>query len=282
VFRIAQYGCSVESTFIDYYHWITLFMPRTLVDTHCHYYPCYPISDFWDSAWQNFSRYGLQTTPILCLTDLKGTHWYSDIRSQAQADLVCHWQVEVGSDPASFTIGSGEKHIHVVSSRQINSKEGLEVLIIGLIEDIPSGMPIKHYIEEYAEQYAVILPWGFGKWLGKRGKIIEELLGDLKQKQVLLGDNGGRPTVWSSVTAFNGARAARIAIIPGSDPLPMSNQLSRVAALGIELDYDFTSASSLTDALNRALKTKGFDSRIYGDHRSLAGVVYDQFALRMP
>jgi len=257
-------------------------MFTTLVDTHCHYYSCYSISQFWDNAWQNFSRHGLQRAPILCLTDLKGTHWYSDIRSQASPDLVCNWQIEIGSDPASFAVRCGEKHIHVVSSRQINSQEGLEVLIIGLIEDIPSGMPIAHYIEEYADQYTVILPWGFGKWLGRRGKIIEGLLGVLNQKQVLLGDNGGRPRIWSAVPAFREARAAQIPIVPGSDPLPMANQLSRVATLGIELEYDFSTGSSLSQSLNQALKTQALNSKVYGDHRSLAGVVYDQVALRMP
>lgn len=256
-------------------------MHKTLVDTHCHYYPCYPIAEFWDHAWENFSVSASEPAPIVCLTDLEGTHWFQDIREQTDKQLVCDWQVDAGDDLASFSVRSHDKHIRVVSSRQVNSLEGLEVLVIGSTEDIPARKPIDYYIEQFSADYTVILPWGFGKWLGRRGKIIEGLIQQLNDRQVMLGDNGGRPLVWSRIAAFEQAKNEGVPILPGSDPLPLANQLSRVAALGIELNSHLPVDMPLSKALTQALKTQGKNVQAFGSHRSLTGIILDQIALRM-
>ena len=47
--------------------------------------------------------------------------------------------------------------------------------------------------EAIASNGLAIVPWGFGKWVGKRGKALRRALESVDSRQFFLGDNSGRP-----------------------------------------------------------------------------------------
>ena len=93
-------------------------------------------------------------------------------------------------------------------------------------------MPDEDILDQFGGQYAVICPWGFGKWLGARGKLISDLA-QRKPEQFNLGDNGGRPWLWAWVPQFGNKRPK---VINGSDPLPLLGEIKRVGSYGIKFD----------------------------------------------
>ena len=42
----------------------------------------------------------------------------------------------------------------------------------------------------------VVIPWGAGKWLGRRGAVLSRYLRSVDDPGIFLGDNGGRPNAW--------------------------------------------------------------------------------------
>ncbi len=259
-------------------------MAKTLIDPHCHYHSCFPIGDYWDCAWDNFYRASVKSAqepgePILCLTDMSGTDWFGKIQQQSLSSLTSHWQVHSTNESEHFRIMNEGRTMHVIASRQVNSAEGLEVLIVGLRDDPTAQLPLKEYITRYHKDYLIILPWGLGKWLGKRGACIDQLFEIADSKRFVLGDNGGRPSIWSNVPAFSKAKSKKLPILAGSDPLPLKNQLNRVAAYGIIIDKVFPDEASLVNNLIAFIKRQSMiDS--YGSLRSLPRVLVDQFLLR--
>ena len=260
-------------------------MARTLIDTHCHYYSCFPIGEYWDSAWNNFSRAGMKSAqelgePIICLMDVSGTDWFGKIQQQSLSSLTSHWQVHGTDESSHFRVTNEGRTMHVIASRQVNSAEGLEVLVIGLRDDPPARLPMAEYITRYHQDYLIILPWALGKWLGKRGACIDQLLETTDSKRFVLGDNGGRPSIWSNIPAFSKAKSKKLPILAGSDPLPLKNQLNRVAAYGIVIDTIFSDKTSLVNNFIAFIKQQSSIEN-YGSLRSLPGILTDQLLLRL-
>jgi hypothetical protein len=77
-----------------------------------------------------------------------------------------------------------------------------------------------------------VIPWGFGKWMGTRGKIVRDLLELARKTDIFLGDNGGRPAFLPRPVHFNSAESLGIRILPGSDPLPFSSEYWRPGSFG--------------------------------------------------
>ena len=81
-----------------------------------------------------------------------------------------------------------------------------------------------------------VLPWGFGKWWGRRGRVLDRFLETADPGRVFLGDNGGRFAGAGEPRQFALARRRSIPILPGSDPLPLAGDAHRVGSYGFVLD----------------------------------------------
>jgi hypothetical protein len=92
----------------------------------------------------------------------------------------------------------------------------------------------------------VVVPWGFGKWLGRRGVLITELISE-PPCAFFLGDNGGRLAGWPEPKLYEKARASGIKILPGTDPFPFRWDQSRVGRFGMELEGSLSCETPLGD-----------------------------------
>src|SRR5581483_12176426 len=129
-------------------------------------------------------------------------------------------------------------------------REGLEVLILGTTRRIADGLPIRQVLSETASWGVPrVIPWGPGKWLFRRGRLLSELVAEFRSPTLFLGDEGGRPVFWGYPQHFG--RAARLGVrdLPGTDPLPFPHDVSKVGRMGfrvpIELDRSRPAASLL-------------------------------------
>ncbi len=113
--------------------------------------------------------------------------------------------------------------LFLLSGQQIITRENLEVLSLLAPATATDGLSLPETVAEVLRIGGLpVLPWGVGKWLGKRGAIVSNFLRATTVRPLFLGDNGGRPAFWRSIPQFDQAREAGIAILRGSDPLRCS------------------------------------------------------------
>lgn len=214
-----------------------------LIDAHIHIHECFNLNLFFDSAKANFldQIYELKIGPanaVLCLTESHKTHYFEILLQKALLKKKTErWNITctLNNNVVKLTDQLGFE-IFLIAGRQIVTKENLEVLAIGLLEDPEDGSSIDEVLEYVNKNNAIpIIPWGVGKWLGKREKIIKNLIAHNRSFPIYLGDNGNRPLFWKKSNLFNFAANHGIFNLPGSDPLPFRNGEKKPGSFGFLL-----------------------------------------------
>jgi len=224
-----------------------------LVDAHVHYYPCFPRRLFLEAARRSFrsaaTRLGLggSWTPFLLLTESRGHRWFRLWREEAErGEVTAGWRLLPTAEPDSLRAvpgeaddrgePAGERGIVVVAGRQTRTRQGLEVLGLGRDHAVEDGGELVDTVLAVLESGALpVIPWGFGKWWGGRGRRVEELLRAELASRVFLGDNAGRPALAPPPRLFRLAAERNVPILPGSDPLPFPRHASRAGSYGFVL-----------------------------------------------
>jgi hypothetical protein len=229
-----------------------------LYDGHVHVYPCFPLADFLAGALHNFRHaarqlgYDTASDRVLCLTEGAGYHWFDETRRRLDATGNAApladapgWLLKTGDDDVTLIArwqDGGE--IHLLAGRQIVTAEGLEVLALGLASPLPDGEALPVVCDKVRELGAVaVLPWGVGKWLGRRGDIMQRLVQSAADRGIVLGDNGNRPWCWPLPALFRGAAVRNL---PGSDPLPFATEAGRAGSFGFVLPSPLAQRPPLT------------------------------------
>ena len=213
-----------------------------LVDAHVHFHACFDTEIFLASARENFaaaaSEAGIEPgfTAFLLLTESADANWFSQLQERASHGWkVCDlWNAHATSDDREVrVVHSSGMALNVVAGRQIVTAERLEVLALGSAVTLPDGYPLLETIQRVSELGGVpVIPWGFGKWLGRRGRKVHDVLATAAPGELFLGDNSGRLTGTRDPEQFVRARAKGIGILPGTDPFPFSEQARRVGRMG--------------------------------------------------
>ncbi len=210
-------------------------MIMVILDFHVHLYNCYDLGTVLTTAHESFhrlqrARAAATTAGVLLLAESRGYDRFAELRENGVPDS--GWQVERTGESCSLRCVNRDKIIYVIRGRQMNTAEHLEVLALCTDADIDDGQSLAATVQAAAAGGGIaVLPWGAGKWTGRRGRIIREFLETTRDK-VFLGDNGGRPVGWPEPKHFDLARKKRIPILPGSDPLPLPGEERRVGSYG--------------------------------------------------
>ncbi len=84
---------------------------------------------------------------------------------------------QTSEENSLLCFNSNGHKIFFIAGRQIVTSEKLEVLALGLREDFKDNKPIEEVIDYIILKNALpVIPWGVGKWSGKRGAIVENLI----------------------------------------------------------------------------------------------------------
>jgi hypothetical protein len=218
-----------------------------LIDGHVHIYDCFDLAKFFDSADANFKfgaalqNHGHDFSGILLLAETFKDNWfnhladYADGKGLPDGKNTGSWMFSRTNENNSLLAKSGDsKNLLLIAGRQIVTSEGLEVLALFTNECFKDGDPIKKLIEDIKNRGGIpVIPWGFGKWMGKRGVVLNRLIESAKNPYFYLGDNGNRPLFLTDPAQFKLAQNKNIRNLPGSDPLrpPRSLQRRSVPAL---------------------------------------------------
>lgn len=144
------------------------------------------------------------------------------------------WRIDrVEAEPQSLRLASPGAELLVICGRQIVAEAGLEVLALGTDVRIANGLGLERTLEAARDAGAMpVLPWGFGKWLGRRGRRLRTLLTEQSGQSLWLGDNGGRLRGLRRPKLFDQAEAQHFGILPGTDPFPFGRDYRRVGSFG--------------------------------------------------
>jgi hypothetical protein len=178
----------------------------------------------------------------------------------------------------SFRNGS---NLVFIAGQQLVSLEGLEVLAIGTCEQFEAGKPTDRLIQEIAQVGAIpVIPWGAGKWFGRRGRLVDELIRSPDLPPFFLGDSGNRPAVWPKPSLFREAEKRGIVNLPGSDPLPFSSEVQRVGSFGVALNSSLDLGKPALD-LKRTLLDPSTTLHQFGEGETTLRFMRNQFKMQL-
>ena len=239
--------------------------PQVLVDNHVHFHPGFDELRFFRSARDNFSRAasGLELagswTGAMILTENAGSSAFRSFRQRAEKAQSGPWTIELLDDPWSLRIRDCEggemdrKAMVMVAGAQVETAEGLEVLVFPTLTPPPDATPVEEILSTAVEAGTVaILPWAFGKWSFGRGRLIARLIDTWHPDGFLLSDTGHRPGRAPYPLLLKRGEDAGIPVLAGSDPLPLRGEDRRPGSSCFTVtgpDFDETPALSLRKAL---------------------------------
>lgn len=261
-----------------------------LVDSHVHIYPCFDLPMFLDSSLENFRRAARLSSDrpkldaVLLLTESSGHDTFAMLADKAsQGASIGHWTIQQrrGADPSLTAQHQDGGRLIIVAGRQIVTAENLEVLALGTDRQFADGRPLTEVAKMVSEAGALAtIPWGMGKWFGRRGEILADFIDTPKPFRLFLGDNGGRPFFWQGVKHFAQARAKGIPILPGSDPLPFPGEEKRPGSYGFRLKDRLDSAAP-AESLKKLLRVPNLAYQVYGQLEGLPSFVINQIRMQL-
>jgi hypothetical protein len=212
-----------------------------LLDAHAHFHPVYAVEDYFNAALANFDkeagRHAATSCYLLCLVDPAGADTpnllIGEIRARGS------WSFSHTPDQAAILAQRSDgRRLFLIPGRQIVTLENLEVLALNCrLNMVDRTLPIDGVIAAVQAAGGVpVLPWGIGKWTGRRGNVIRQLIHS--RRDVLVADNGNRLRGSRLPALLAESRALGIPVLNGSDPLPFARQVDRIAAHGNVLDVD--------------------------------------------
>jgi hypothetical protein len=123
-----------------------------------------------------------------------------------------------------------------------------------------------------------VLPWGFGKWWGKRGRLVRQLVRTPPVPHLALGDNAGRPAPSVSPLLVLGAKCG-LKVLPGTDPLRIPSHQDVVGSFGLILSSRIDTERPI--AWVRAMLRDGrVAGRVFGRRLGFVDALRAQWTLR--
>ena len=257
--------------------------PLIAIDGHVHLHDQSALAVLLDQARDNFLRSCPQASEgLLLLAQTNTSPDFNTIRRQFDnSGSNNSWTLSPTSEIHSWkAVVDDGWQLWLITGRQLVSSDGLEVLIFGS-EQGEKGMTTLELIKTgRAAKGLVILPWGVGKWLGNRGKIVSQLLIKFAEEQIILGDNGARPALWYWVKQFSTARRLGVRVLRGSDSLPLTGEINRVGSFGTVIQ-GVIEPNHPAASLNRLLADSSVSMENFGNKMGLINFLSKQIQLRM-
>jgi hypothetical protein len=228
------------------------------VDAHVHFHRRHLVLPTLEAALANFSALDAPgVTPgsgILLLAQSAHERVYEWIRTQ---ERIGGWSVSaVPAESQCLRLRGEAGEALVVCGRQIVAEPGLEVLALGTDQNIDDGLGLERTLRAAQSAGAIaVLPWGFGKWTGRRELRIREQLSSPSVASLWFGDNGGRLRSLPRPQLLDEAERCGFGVLPGSDPFPFGGDYRRVGGFGCWLEQEPDSVrpwESIRSALGRS------------------------------
>ncbi len=268
--------------------------PAVLADAHVHIHDCFDLDSMLDCAWSNFNQAAArlgQTQAVQYLLLLTESRWANYFERLSSGEIpLQRWQVHPNSEHCSLELqrppahGTGEStrdaaKLTLVAGNQVVAQEGLELLTLGTAQRFEDGEPLVNSLQQATSAGAVcVIPWGFGKWMGRRGRVLEGLLANPDLPVFHLGDNSGRPWFWPRPAPFGSGIGRARRVLPGSDPLPFASEFWRAGTFGFHVPVTPDPERPM-QALSQALREQP-SVHAYGRQEGAVRFVRNQVAMQ--
>jgi hypothetical protein len=213
-------------------------------DAHVHIHSVFDPDALLDAALENFDRAAARVgadgdrDAVLMLSESAGQDAFGAWSRRADGESgegAGRWRFFRTEEPCALSArNAANRTLHLVAGRQIVSAEGIEVLSPGCADIVEDRvLPLAELAREVARRGGLpVLPWGVGKWLGKRGREVRRFVEASPDFAFALGDNGNRPFFWPEPSLLVAARRQSIPVVSGSDPLPLADHSRRAGSFG--------------------------------------------------
>ncbi len=256
------------------------------IDGHVHFYACHELDQLLDEAWRHFQdvarRHGAAEhfQAVLMCTESAGDEVFMALAT-AVGEPVGRWRVADTEEKNSLRLHRDDgAHLFVLAGRQLISSERLELSAYFVTETLADGAPLATLLEEVDDLGGLaVLPWAVGKWLGKRGRVIETCLRH-PQVPLLVSDNGGRPWCWPWPRLFRLAEEQGIPVLAGSDPLPKASEYHQAGRTGFVLPGALQPECPAQDLKQRLLALDRTPPR-YGKRETVYPFLRNQFYMNL-
>ena len=258
-----------------------------LVDSHVHFHDSFEREAFFDAAERNFQDAAAtrdlgSTLGFLLLTEVGGDRFFRSLRQSIGRANASGWAFEATAEEDSL-LGRRDDgaSLVVVSGHQLATKEGLEVLALCCPRPLASGLETRETVEAVRSAGGLpTIPWGFGKWTGTRGRILDALLRDQEPSSIYLGDTSARWPGAPEPKLFAKAVETGVRILPGTDPFPFSKGERRVGSFGFFLDLTVDMARP-AESLKESLRDPNTAPEPYGRGMTFPVFCRDQFIMQI-
>jgi hypothetical protein len=208
------------------------------IDGHVHFHDRARVEPTLNAALANFraaaAASGNGPAGALLLAQTAGEQVFEWLREQTR---VGRWTVKaVAAEPEALWLAAEDVRLLAVCGRQIATGHGLEVLALGTDARFDDGNALEPTLDRVRACGALaVLPWGFGKWLGRRGEQIRSLIAARARDDLWLGDNGGRLRGLRRPRLLDEGEHAGMRVLSGTDPLPVGRDYRRTGSFGFLL-----------------------------------------------
>ena len=204
------------------------------IDGHVHFHTVAAVGPTLDAAARNFRAVSDRRTGLLgalLLTQSSREHVFEALKG---GDRAAGWAIEPAVDePMTLIARRDGAAIAIICGRQVRAADGLEVLGLGTLERYPDGLPFDEAVAVVRRSGALtVIPWGFGKWLGARGRQVEQTLQTVGSRALLVGDNGSRLSWLGMPRLLQTSVDKGFRLLPGTDPFPFAGGYKRVGQFG--------------------------------------------------
>jgi len=225
-------------------------------DGHFHLYPCHEPASAISNLIRNLdlmarSARGLEPGQdiykIAFLAESKQHDYFRKILKNEMDFRTVDLEVLAGPEEHCVSFNKqGKQELCLVAGRQIVTRERLEILGLGMEKTVPDGLSAEEAVEKVIAAGGLpALAFSPGKWLFKRGCLAMALIEKHKQN-FLVGDSALRPLGWGEPEIMRRARENNIAVLPGSDPLPLPGDEKYAGCYGFIYEGSFDPAKPLT------------------------------------
>jgi len=225
---------------------------------------------------------GKAILPTLILTEPKGRDSFArmlELTTGPERQALPGWRLRPGGDGLSlFADRDDGAAVLIVSGQQVVTAERLEILAVACRQDYEDGRPLTETLNAIRRSAFPVLPWGVGKWLGRRGRLFDALVSQASPEDFALADTVSRPFFWRE-PRFAAARARGQIVLRGSDPLPLPGQVEKAGAFGSLMRIPFD-ADQPAFSLLAALRGGSVDTVPFGQPDSCRAFLGAQLALR--
>jgi len=205
------------------------------VDAHVHFHRPERVAATLDAAAVNFRAVvGRGRNDILGGLLLAQSATERVFEGLRERKTIGSWELTMSaSEPETLVARRDGMCLVVVCGRQVRAADGLEVLALGTCEEFDDGLALAQIVSAVRRSGAItVLPWGFGKWLGNRGRRVAAIMDDSGAQALYLGDNGARLQWLGRPARIRTMERLGFRVLPGTDPFPFGDDHRRVGGFG--------------------------------------------------